>query len=109
MTKDSDLALLDDDTIKAAYEKALEPYKFRVMISCKDDCENYEDDRALEIFWEPTGAIKHANSMRDRFHETWIEILELKIHESHEMNKQNIICLMCGERAEELEKPCQGV
>lgn len=109
MTKDSDLAMLDDDTIKAAYSKALEPFKFRVMISCKDTCLNPEPDRVQEVYWDPMGAIQQANLMRDQMHETWIDILQLNFHPSHEMNKQNIICLMCGERTEKLEEPCEGV
>ena len=110
MTKDSDLALLDDDTIKAAYAKALEPFKFQVWIECKIGCYIEDDNpRPLEILWDPVGAIEYANRMRDQRHETWIKVLKLDIHESHQMNQQNIICLMCGERAEALEKPCEGV
>lgn len=104
-----DITLLDEDTIREAYSKALEPYKFRVWIACKTECDIYDEEnpRVLEIFWDPVGAIDHAKNMRDERHETWIERLTLNIHESHEMSEQNVACLVCKERAEKLEEICK--
>lgn len=78
MGANSDLALLDDDTIKAAYMKALEPFEFEAWIECKPACDIYDEEnpRKLQTFWDPVGAIEHATNMRDERHETWVKIIK---------------------------------
>lgn len=78
MTKENDLALLDDDTIKAAYMKALEPFEFEVWIECRAACDIYDEvnPRKLQTFWDPVGAIQHATNMRDERHETLVKTIK---------------------------------
>lgn len=51
---------------------------YRVMIACRDHCQNFEPPRATgySVQDDPIEAIKLANMSRDELHETWIEILD---------------------------------
>lgn len=49
--------------------------KFQVWIACRDECEDLEAPRKLLLVEDPLSAIIHADSYRDRLHETWIEVI----------------------------------
>lgn len=50
--------------------------EFQVWRACKDACDTYQPLDKVTQLSDPVEAIKEAAMLRDRLHETWIEIVE---------------------------------